>query len=94
MKSYPKQFSRFPYYEHLQISHLFDTMHIEKNVTETLWRILDVRSDKEKIIKICKGIQEGNHAMKDIIQFHSNEDQINIKTHFHGSSMDVNEAAK
>ena len=28
MKSYPKQFSRFPYYEHLQITHLFDTMHI------------------------------------------------------------------
>ena len=37
MKSYPKQFSRLPYYEHLQIAHLFDIMHIEKNVTETLW---------------------------------------------------------
>ena len=33
MKSYPIQFSRFPNYEHLQIAHLFDTMHIEKNVT-------------------------------------------------------------
>ena len=39
MKSYPKQFSRFPYYDHQQISHLFDTMHIKKNVTETLWRL-------------------------------------------------------
>ena len=36
MESYPKQFSRFPYYEHLQIAHLFDTMHIGKNVTKTL----------------------------------------------------------
>ena len=78
MKSYPKQFSRLPYYEHLQIDHLFDTMHIRKNVIETLWRILELRSDKEKNVKFCKGIQEGNHAMKDIIQFHSNSDQINI----------------
>ena len=30
MKSYPIQFSMFPYYEHLQIAHLFDTMHIGK----------------------------------------------------------------
>ena len=58
MKSYPKQFSRFPYYEHLQISYMFDTMHIGKNVTETLWRILDGRSEKERIVKICKDIQE------------------------------------
>ena len=36
MKIYPIQFNRFPYYEHLQIAHLFDTMHIGKNVTETL----------------------------------------------------------
>ena len=28
MKSYPKQFSRFPYYENLQIARLFGTMHI------------------------------------------------------------------
>ena len=52
MKSYPKQFSRFPYYEHLLIAHLFDIMHIKKNVAETLWRILDGRSEKEKIVKI------------------------------------------
>ena len=79
MKRYPKQFSRFPYYEHLQIAHMFDTMHIRKNVTETLWRLLELRSDKEKIVKFCKHIQDGNHAMKDVIQFHSNRDQINIK---------------
>ena len=78
MKSYPKQFNKFPYYEHLQISHLFDTMHIEKNVTETLWRLLELRSKKDEIVKVCKDIQEGNHAMKDVIQFHSNRDQINI----------------
>ena len=48
-------------------------MHIKKNVTETLWRLLELRSDKEKI-------QEGNHAMIDVIQFHSNGDQININS--------------
>ena len=46
MKSYPIQLSRFPYYEHLQIAHLFDTMHIGKNA------ILDGRTDKDKIGKI------------------------------------------
>lgn len=40
MKSYPIQISMFPYYENLQVAHLFDTMHIGKNVIETLWRIL------------------------------------------------------
>ena len=57
MKIYRKQFSRFPY-EHLRIAHMFDTMHIEKNVAETLWRILDGRSEKEKNFKICNDIQE------------------------------------
>ena len=52
MKIYPKQLSRFPYYEHLQIAHMFDTMHIRKNVSGILWRILDLRSDKEKNVKI------------------------------------------
>ena len=80
MKSDPKQFRRFPYYEQLQIAHMFDTMHIRKNVTKKLWWILDLRSDKEKIVKICKDIQEENHARKDIIQFHSNGDQININS--------------
>ena len=81
MKSYPKQFSRFPYYEHLLIVHLFDTMHIGKNVAETLWRILDGRSDKDKIVKICSDIQEANHAMKDNIEYLNNDgDKINIRS--------------
>ena len=64
MKSYPIKFSRFPYYEHLQIAHLFDTMHIGKNVTETLWRLLELRREKDKIVKDFKDIQERNHVMK------------------------------
>ena len=81
MKSYPKQFSRFPYYEHLLVVHLFDTMHIGKNVAKTLWRILDERSDKEKIVKICNDIHESNHAMKDIIEHLNNDgDKINIRS--------------
>ena len=36
MTSYPKKFSRLSYYEHLQISHMFYTMHIGKNVSKTL----------------------------------------------------------
>ena len=42
MKCYPSQFARLPYYEDLKISHLFDTMHVGKNVTEMLWRTIDV----------------------------------------------------
>ena len=80
MKSYPIQFSRFPYYEHLQIAHLFDTMHIGKNVTETLWWLLELRREKDKVVKVCKDIQESNHAMKDVIQFHTNGEQVNINS--------------
>ena len=50
LKCYPRKFNRLPYYENLQIVHLFDTMHIGKNITETLWKILDGRRDKEKKI--------------------------------------------
>ena len=39
MKIYPKQFSGIPYYEQLQITHMFDTILVRKNVTETLWRL-------------------------------------------------------
>ena len=74
MKCYPKQFSRFPYYEHLQIAHIFDTMHIGNNMAETLWRILDGRSNKEKNVKICNDIQEANHAMTYVIQLYINGD--------------------
>ena len=80
MKSYPKQFTRLPSYDHLRISHLFDTMHIRKNVDETLWRMLDRRSEKEKILKICNDIQEANDAMKDALQFHKNGEKININS--------------
>jgi hypothetical protein len=33
MKCCLTQFMRFPYYEEITIAHLFDTMHIRKNVT-------------------------------------------------------------
>jgi hypothetical protein len=72
MKSYSVQFNRFPYYEYLQIAHLFDTMHIENNVIETLWRIVYGRSDKEKIVKICTDIQESNHALQILIYSNRN----------------------
>ena len=44
--------------------HLFDAMHIGKNVIETLWKILDGRHDKEKLVKIYNDIDESNHALK------------------------------
>ena len=77
MKSYPTQFMRFPYYEELKIVHLFDIMHIGKNVTKTLWRIIDGRRDKEKIVKICIDIQEANHAMQSVIRSNSDVDRNN-----------------
>ena len=55
-------------------------MHIGKNVTETLWKLLELRREKDKVVKACKDIQEGNHAMKDVVQFHSNEDQVKINS--------------
>ena len=72
MKSYLVQFNRFPYYEHLQINHLFDRMHIGKNVTKTFWRNLDGRSAKEKLVKICTDIQEANHALQNVIYSNNN----------------------
>ena len=35
---------------------------------------------QRKNVKICNGIQESNHAMKDVIKLHSNRDQININS--------------
>jgi hypothetical protein len=61
------QFSIFPYYENLQIVHLFDTVHIGKNIIELLWRILDGRTDQERIGKICCDIREANHALQSVI---------------------------
>lgn len=77
LKYYLGEFSRFPYYEQLKIVYLFDTMHIGKNVIYTLWKILDGRHDKEKLVKICSNIHDSNHAMKNIIESNSNGDRIN-----------------
>jgi hypothetical protein len=78
MKCYPTQFMRFPYYEDLKIVHLFDTMHIRKNVIETLWRIIDGTKDKEKIVKICNEIWEANHAMQNVIRSNNDGDKNNL----------------
>ena len=77
MKSYPTQFSRLPYYKDLPIVHLFDAMHIGKNVTETLWKMLDGRHDREQISKKITDIHESNHALKVFIESNSNGDHIN-----------------
>ena len=42
-------------------------MHIGKNITKLLWRILDGRTDKERIGKICCDIRESNHALQSVI---------------------------
>ena len=73
MKIYPIQFNRLPYYEHLQIDHLFNIMHIGKNVIEMIWRILDGRTNKDKIGKICTDIAETNHALQSVINSISGE---------------------
>ena len=59
---------------------MFDIVHIRKNVAETLWKILDRRNEKEIFFKICNDIEEANHAMRYVIQFHRNKDQININS--------------
>jgi hypothetical protein len=53
-------------------------MHIRRNLIETLWRIIDGRSDKEKIVKICTNIQESNHALQNVIYSNSNGHQNNL----------------
>ena len=58
--------------------HLFDVMHIGKNVTKTLWKILDGRHDREQIAKKFTNIHESNHALKDFIESNSNGDYINM----------------
>ena len=55
-------------------------MHIGRNVIEKLWILLEPRMEKDKIVKARKYIHERNHAMKDVIQFHSNGDQVNINS--------------
>ena len=56
-------------------------MHIiGNNVIETLWQLMEIRREKRKVVKACKDIQESNHAMKDIIQFHTNGEKVNINS--------------
>ena len=59
---------------------MFDTMHIGKNVIETLWRLLELWREKDKVVKAFKYIQERNHVMTYIIQFHCNVEQFNINS--------------
>lgn len=42
-----------------------------------LWRMIDGRREKVKIIKICADIQESNHAMQSVIWSNSDGDQNN-----------------
>ena len=67
MRCYPTQLMKFPSYEEIKIDLLFDTMHIRKNVTKTLWKMIDGKRDKEKKFKICFDIQESNHVMQGVI---------------------------
>lgn len=57
--------------------HLFDAMHIRKNVTKTLWKILDGRWDKAKLVKIRNDVDESNHALKFILESNRNRNRIN-----------------
>ena len=41
---------------------------------------IGAKERQRKNCEICKDIQEDNHTMKDVIQFHSNGDQININS--------------
>lgn len=52
------------------------TTHIGKNVTKTLWKILDGRHDKEKLVKICSDIHDSKHVTKNIIESNRNGNQI------------------
>ena len=80
LKSYPRQFSRLSYYEHLPIVHLVDAMHMGKNVTETLWKILDGRHDKGKLVRICNEIDESNHVLNFFLESNSNGNYINMSS--------------
>ena len=53
-------------------------MHIGKNVTEIIWIILDGRTDKDKIGKICSDIAEANHTLQSVINSNVGEEYQNI----------------
>jgi hypothetical protein len=52
-------FYKLEYYEHLPIAHLFDTMHIGKNVAECLWKHLN-GNNSEAQLKVRKDLQVAN----------------------------------
>lgn len=79
LKSYPRQFSRFLYYKNLPIMHFFGSMHIRKNVIETLCKIFDGRCDKEKLVKIYNDVDEFNHALNFFLESNSNRNWINMR---------------
>ena len=43
------KFYKLDYYENLPIAHLFDTMHIGKNVAECLWKHLKGTNNEDQI---------------------------------------------
>ena len=51
-----------------------------KNITESLWKILDSRREDEIFLKICNDIKEANHALKSVICSNNDGDSQNIKT--------------
>ena len=53
-------------------------MHIGKNVTKMIWRILDGRTDKDKIEKNCSDIAEAIHALQSVINSNFGEECQNI----------------
>ena len=77
LKRYSTQFSRLPYYEHLQVAHLFDTMHIGKNVTECLWKLIDGRNNKEKNAKVISDIQDSN-SLQHLTHSYGNGNSTNL----------------
>ena len=57
---------------------MFDTIHIGKNVTKMIWRILEGRTEKDKIGKNCSDIAEANHALQSVINSNFGEEYWNI----------------
>jgi hypothetical protein len=58
MKQFSIHFNKLPYYEHLLVAHLFDIIHIGKNDTKFLWRILDGSNKKDQFSNVRSDIEE------------------------------------
>ena len=78
MKIYSEQFNGVPYYDYLEIVHLFNTIHMMKNVIDTLQKILDGRRNKDKFVNICNDNKGDNHEMQSVICSNSDGDAQNI----------------